>query len=84
MVVSNPCGQATSAPPAGGHGGGAADDSQAAVGQTLCAGEVGFEVEARGEPAPGYQWRWNGNAIAGATESHYAVVGALGDPRGEL
>jgi len=35
-----------------------------------------FSVAATGEPAPSYQWNFNGSAIAGASGSTYVVVSA--------
>jgi alpha-tubulin suppressor-like RCC1 family protein len=76
VVVSNPCGSATSAPvslvvqtpPT---------ISQQPVGQILCAGgSWTFQVGASGSPAPGYQWRLNATNISGATASSYPVSGA--------
>ncbi len=41
---------------------------------------VSFSVVASGNPAPGYQWRRNGTAIAGATAASYTTPAlALGD-----
>ena len=39
------------------------------------AGLAAFAVTASGTPAPGYQWRFNGTNLAGATGSRYTVAG---------
>lgn len=44
------------------------------VSQTVTAGtSVTFSVAASGNPAPSYQWRKNGAAIAGATSASYTI-----------
>jgi hypothetical protein len=51
--------------------------SRQPVGQMLCAGgSWTFQVGASGDPAPSYQWRFNGTNISGATASSYSVSGA--------
>jgi len=45
--------------------------------QTVTAGtNVTFSVTATGQPAPTYQWRKDGTAIAGATSSSYSITSA--------
>ena len=41
-----------------------------------------FTVEATGSPAPSYQWRKNGTAIAGATNASHTVAAAGADTAG--
>jgi alpha-tubulin suppressor-like RCC1 family protein len=51
--------------------------SRQPVGQMLCpGGSWTFQVGASGDPAPSYQWRFNGANISGATASSYSVSGA--------
>jgi hypothetical protein len=46
--------------------------------QTVDVGSsVTFGVAASGTPAPSYQWRKNGTAIAGATDSSYIIPGVV-------
>jgi len=45
--------------------------------QTVAQGaNVAFTVGASGTPAPGYQWRFNGASLNGATSSSYTVTAA--------
>jgi Immunoglobulin domain len=39
------------------------------------ADSVTFTAQAVGNPAPGYQWRFNGSGIAGATNTSYTITG---------
>ncbi|MBE2215019.1 MAG: immunoglobulin domain-containing protein, partial [Opitutaceae bacterium] len=50
--------------------------SQPASVTVVAGASASFSVAATGSPAPAYQWRLNGAAIAGATGSSYAVSGA--------
>jgi hypothetical protein len=48
----------------------------------LVGGSATFSVTATGVPAPTYQWRKDGTAIAGATTATFQIVAANGDDAG--